>query len=166
MGFAWRAMLAFRASRRHPALRDNSSRHDAGDGSPGFNMHRKPQIVYVVDDEKVIAETLTAILSGSGFTAKCFVDPLEVLEFAANSAPPDLLIADLMMPEMTGIELAIRTRQAYPECRVILFSGKADMVDILETVRRQGYDFELLAKPVYPADLLERIGACWGDGGG
>jgi len=45
-------------------------------------------------------------------------------------------------------------------------SGRADTVDILDKVRRQGYDFELLAKPVYPADLLERIEACLRDGRG
>lgn len=125
-------------------------------------MH-KQQIVYVVDDEKVIAETLIAILGSSGFAAKGFENPLEVLEFAASSAPPDLLIADVMMPGMTGIELAIQTRQVYPTCRVILFSGRADTADNLESARRQGYDFELLAKPVYPADLLDRVGACLRD---
>jgi DNA-binding response OmpR family regulator len=122
-------------------------------------MQRKDQIVYVVDDEKVIAETLATILSRSGFAAKGFQDARDVLTFAAQSVPPDLLIADVMMPGMTGIDLAIRMRQTYPQCRVLLFSGKADTADLLETARRQGYDFELLAKPVYPADLLERIEA-------
>jgi FixJ family two-component response regulator len=120
-------------------------------------MQHKAQIVYVVDDERVIAETLATILCCSGFAAKGFQDPQDVLEFAGQSAPPDLLIADVMMPGMTGIDLAIRMRETYPECRVLLFSGKADTADLLETARRQGYDFELLSKPVYPADLLARI---------
>jgi FixJ family two-component response regulator len=122
-------------------------------------MEHNAQIVYVVDDEKVIAETLATILCRSGFLAKGFQDPQDVLKFAADGAAPDLLIADVMMPGMTGIELAIEIRQRYPECRVLLFSGKADTADLLETARRQGYDFELLSKPVYPADLLERIEA-------
>jgi FixJ family two-component response regulator len=122
-------------------------------------MPYKAQIVYVVDDEKVIAETLATILCRSGFMAKAFQDARDVLRFAADEAPPDLLIADVMMPGMTGIDLAIQMRQTYPECRVLLFSGKADTADLLDTARRQGYDFELLAKPIYPADLLERIQA-------
>ena len=122
-------------------------------------MKHNGQIVYVVDDEKVIADTLAMILSRSGFAAKGFHDPLDVLKVAEQNGPPDLLIADVMMPGMTGIDLAIRVRQAYPDCRVLLFSGKADTSDLLETARRQGYDFELLSKPVYPADLLERIEA-------
>jgi len=127
-------------------------------------MQRNSQLVFVVDDEKVIAETLATILCRSGFVAKGFQDPHEVLAVTAQSGPPDLLIADVMMPGMTGIDLAIRIRQAYPDCRVLLFSGKADTADLLETARRQGYDFELLAKPVYPADLLERIEAQMGKG--
>jgi DNA-binding response OmpR family regulator len=93
--------------------------------------------VYVVDDEAVIAQTLAMILSQSGFAAKAFEKPLLALA-AAENVPPDLLITDVMMPEMTGIDLAIRLRDHYPECKVLLFSGKAATADLLEDARRRG----------------------------
>jgi len=96
------------------------------------------KLVYVVDDDAVIAKTLSLILSQAGFAAKAFEDPLQALAAAAESVPPDLLITDVMMPGMTGIDLAIRFPDHYPECKVLLFSGKAATADMLEEAHRQG----------------------------
>jgi DNA-binding NtrC family response regulator len=62
-----------------------------------------------------------------------------------------------MMPGMTGVDLAIHFRKAQPDCKVLLFSGQAATVEFLDTARTQGYDFDLLAKPVHPADLLAKL---------
>ena len=62
-----------------------------------------------------------------------------------------------MMPGMSGVEMAVLIRERHPACKVLLFSGNASTVDMLEEVRRQGHDFELLAKPIYPTDLLAKI---------
>jgi CheY-like chemotaxis protein len=72
----------------------------------------------VVDDEEVIAQTLAVILRQSGFLAKSFTNPLEALAEAASTAP-DLLISDVMMPEMSGVDLAIKLRALHPECKVL-----------------------------------------------
>ena len=112
--------------------------------------------VFVVDDEKVIAHTLAAILRQSGFVVHAFTNPLEALDSAASDAP-DLLISDVMMPEMSGIDLAIALRSRHPECKVLLFSGQAATADLLRAARQQGHDFELLLKPVHPKDLLAAI---------
>jgi CheY-like chemotaxis protein len=66
---------------------------------------------------------------------------------------PDLLISDVMMPGMTGVELAIHFRKAQPGCKVLLFSGQAATADLLEKAGGQGYEFDLLSKPVHPKDL-------------
>jgi CheY-like chemotaxis protein len=116
--------------------------------------------VYVVDDEKVIAETLAMILRQAGFAAFAFQDPIKALDAAEVTSPPSLLIADIVMPGMSGIELAIHFRQSYPHCKVLLFSGQAATADLLDAARRQGYDFEVLAKPIHPADLIARLRAC------
>jgi DNA-binding NtrC family response regulator len=112
--------------------------------------------VFVVDDEDVIASTLAMILRQSAFNARSFTQPLEALE-AARLEAPDLLISDVVMPLLSGVELAIQVRNLCPDCKVLLFSGQASTGSLLETARTNGYDFELLLKPVHPSDLLEKI---------
>jgi DNA-binding response OmpR family regulator len=120
-------------------------------------MRPNGKIVYVVDDERVIAQTVAMILTKAGYTATAFEDPLMALA-AAESCPPHLLITDVMMPGMSGVDLAIRFCKSFPECKVLLFSGKAATADLLENARNHGYEFELLLKPVHPADLLAKLG--------
>jgi DNA-binding NtrC family response regulator len=118
--------------------------------------HREPS-VFVVDDEEVIASSLAMILRlHGGFHARSFSQPLDALEAARHEAP-DLLITDVMMPQLSGIDLAIQVREQCPGCKVLLFSGKAATNHLLEAARANGYNFELLSKPVHPADLLAKI---------
>ncbi len=121
-----------------------------------FEM-RKPLRIFVVDDEDVIASSLAMILRyQGGLHARSFTNPLEALR-AAQLDAPDLLISDVLMPELSGIELAIQLRECCPDCRVLLFSGQAGGAQLLESARKTGYRFELLMKPVHPADLLAKI---------
>jgi DNA-binding response OmpR family regulator len=113
-------------------------------------------LVLVVDDERVIADTLTTILSRSGFNAITAYDGETALALA-NATPPDLLISDVVMPGMTGVDLAIALTHVLPACKVLLFSGQAATVDLLEKARESGHDFTTLAKPVHPTDMLMRV---------
>lgn len=115
------------------------------------------QIIYVVDDEEIIAKSLAMILNREGFYASPFFDPREALDSAAKNTPPDLLISDIKMPGMNGIELGVQFRRLYPQCRVLLFSGTANTSELLHNSRKDGFDFECLSKPVHPADLLAKI---------
>jgi DNA-binding NtrC family response regulator len=126
------------------------------DQEPGKAEVRPVRQIFVVDDEKSIVSTLTAILNLSGYQARCFSNPLEALE-AARTARPDLVISDVVMPELSGIDLAIQLREQCPECHVLLFSGQASTADLLMEARKRGYEFELLAKPVHPEDLLAKV---------
>ena len=122
-----------------------------------MSQTQKQPRVFVVDDEHVIASTLAMILRlQGGFHARAFTQPLEALE-AARLDAPDLLISDVVMPLLSGIELAIQVREHCPDCKVLLFSGQAATADMLETARANGYDFDLLLKPIHPSDLLARI---------
>ena len=114
--------------------------------------------VFVVDDERAICHTLAVILNRRGFAATAFEYPLAALA-AAESSEPELLISDVMMPGMTGIDLAIELRQHHPNCKVLLFSGMAETNDLLVQARAHGYDFELLTKPIHPEDLLSKLQA-------
>jgi CheY-like chemotaxis protein len=113
-------------------------------------------LVLVVDDERVIADTLSTILSRSGFDAITAYDGESALALA-KATPPDLLISDVIMPGMTGVELAIALTQAIRTCRVLLFSGQAATVDLLEKARESGYYFTTLTKPIHPTDMLKRV---------
>ena len=119
---------------------------------------RMPKRVFVVDDECSIADSLAAILRMSGYDTTALYDA-EAALLACNCHAPDLVISDVMMPGMSGIELAIQIKERYPGCKVLLFSGVATTADLLEQAREQGHDFELLAKPVHPADLLAKLAA-------
>ena len=116
-------------------------------------------LVLVVDDEKVIADTLSIILSKSGFSTMTAYDGVAALQLAKD-LKPDLVISDVMMPGMTGIELAIAITQTVPRCKILLFSGQAATVDLLEEARNAGYNFTTLTKPVHPTDMLQRISEC------
>jgi CheY-like chemotaxis protein len=115
--------------------------------------------VLVVDDESVIAETVAAILSRNGFAATTAFDGTEALEMALIS-PPELLITDVSLPGMSGIELAITIRRIFPDCKVLLFSGHAATAGLMATAQRAGHTFTLLSKPVHPKELLAWAAQC------
>jgi CheY-like chemotaxis protein len=111
----------------------------------------------VVDDEHLIADTLTEILNESGdFVATAIYEAAEALELA-RQGPPDVVIADVVMLGMTGIELAKEILQACPRTRVVLLSGQALARDLVKEQGTEGYLFELWAKPIDPDVLLERL---------
>lgn len=112
--------------------------------------------ILVVDDEKCIAETLALILRSSGYEAAPLNDGQSALQECARSIP-DLVISDVMMPLLNGIELAIQIKDRYPRCRIILISGLGGSFDLAEQASKKGYNFELLSKPIHPVELLSRI---------
>jgi CheY-like chemotaxis protein len=116
---------------------------------------QKPKVL-VADDERVIADTLAMILNQSGFEAKAVYSGEKALEIAASFAP-DMLISDVIMADLNGIDAAIQVRALLPKIKILLFSGQAATADLLEKARAQGYEFEILAKPVHPQDLLNKL---------
>lgn len=115
----------------------------------------KPKVL-VVDDERVIADTLAMILNQSGFEARAVYSGESALELVPTFEP-NMLISDVIMADLNGIDAAIRIRRILPQIKILLFSGQAATADLLEKARAQGYEFEILAKPVHPQDLLSRL---------
>lgn len=118
--------------------------------------YRTPPCVFVVDDETVVSTTLAMILRNQGFNARAFSDPVEALQ-AACETPPDLVITDVAMPVLSGIDLAIQLRELCPDCKVLLFSGFAATADVLQGARAKGHEFELLSKPIHPTEILKKV---------
>jgi CheY-like chemotaxis protein len=116
---------------------------------------RKMKIL-VADDERIIADTLVIILNQAGFDARAVYSGESAVELA-QSFQPDMLISDVVMQGITGIEAAIQVRSKLPLCKILLFSGQAATTDLLEEARRRNYEFEILSKPVHPADLLAKL---------
>jgi DNA-binding response OmpR family regulator len=114
--------------------------------------------VLVVDDETAIADTIAKILSLSGFPAIAAYDGNDALETALLK-PPELLITDVALPGMNGIELAVTIKRVFPDCKILLFSGQASTSDLIATAGRAGHHFTLLNKPVPPQDLLAMVAA-------
>lgn len=112
----------------------------------------KPYVL-VVDDESLIADTLVAILRQHGYAADAAYNGASAME-AIKLIPPDLLITDVAMPGISGVDLAIAVRKSLPNCKVLLFSGQASTSDLLREAERAGHTFTLLSKPVHPRDLL------------
>ena len=86
--------------------------------------------------------------------------PKQALETALIT-PPELLITDVMLPGMSGIELAITMRRIFPDCKILLCSGQAIALDLLASARNEGHHFTLLTKPVHPREMLARVAECF-----
>ena len=114
------------------------------------------QRILIVDDEKIIADTLALILNGIGCESEAVYSGESALE-AADRFKPDILISDVIMGGINGIELAILLAKKRPDCKVILFSGQAATADLIAQAGAQGRAFEILAKPVHPTVLIECV---------
>jgi DNA-binding NtrC family response regulator len=113
-------------------------------------------VVLVVDDEHLIADTRAAILSGWGYTPMIAYDAETALEMA-RAITPQILISDVLLTKMNGVDLAVAIKSRAPDCQIILFSGQADSLGLLATARNAGHSFTLLQKPVQPMDLFAQL---------
>jgi len=126
-----------------------ASDHNTKPNSPA------PRIL-VVDDETIIADTIVQILNRNGFIATAAYSGKEAIEVAYRDCP-DLVLTDVLMPQVDGVEAAIRIRELCPDTRIVLFSGQAATLEILASARARGHDFELLAKPLHPTLLIKHL---------
>ena len=113
--------------------------------------------VLVVDDEEVIANSLTLIIRSQGHEVRAVYNAAEAIASAEESSP-DVLISDVVMPGLNGIELSTYFATHWPACRVLLMSGNASTTGLLEDARRHGHELEFIAKPVPPQDILNFLG--------
>jgi CheY-like chemotaxis protein len=114
--------------------------------------------VLVVDDEELIADSVAAILNRNGYYATAKYSAKTAIEFAEAECP-DVIVSDVIMPEVHGVQLARAIRRRCPDVRVVLFSGNTATSDVLHRALEEGDSFEVLAKPVHPLQLLKALKA-------
>jgi DNA-binding NtrC family response regulator len=104
--------------------------------------------IFVLNDDPTIAQTTSQILRLQGFDATAFTAPRHLLEYCRESLP-NLVISDIVMPHMTGFELAEFLKVMQPQCSVILFTGQAGAADLAKLAVDQGHVLEVLSKPLH-----------------
>lgn len=112
--------------------------------------------VLVVDNERLIADTLVLILRQNGFDASVAYSGEEAVQ-SALAMQPDVVLTDIIMGQMNGLEAAKLIADALPHCNILLFSGQPATADLLMQARKNGRTFEVMAKPVHPDVILEQI---------
>ncbi len=116
-------------------------------------------VVLVVDKEPAIADSLVAVLHRSGYAAIAAYDGQSALE-TALLVPPEVVIADVELPGMNGVELAFTLKSAIPDCKILLLSGKESTSELPASASRAVHEFEVLNKPIKPSDLSAHVSAC------
>lgn len=112
--------------------------------------------ILVVDDDASVRAVVVKVLGREGYGILEAVDGLHALEVAErHPGPLDLIVTDVVMPRMGGIELARRLQATRPEVRVIFMSGYVDDADHRFTVGSEAVDF--LAKPFEPHALRHLV---------
>ena len=112
--------------------------------------------IFVVDDQPSIASTLADILRLSGFDAVWFTNPDEALA-AAKSDCPNLVISDIEMPHLSGLELAVRLKELHLDCDVLLMTGLPGYLDLLDRAEKRGHHLRVLEKPIILQKLITEI---------
>lgn len=141
-GFVFSSSLS--SDSQHPLLAEKTnSRTEEG---------KKPRVL-VVDDEKIIADTITAILNRSGFDATAKYGGHDAIDFLHKECP-DIVLSDVVMPGRNGLAVAEISQNKCPGTRIVLISGNASTPNLLQHALPDGPTFELLAKPIHPTHLL------------
>ncbi len=117
--------------------------------------------ILVVDDEEMVRVSTARMLERRGFHALTAATPSEALAILRGDAPIDLLISDVVMPEIYGTDLIRQARALRPGLPALLISGFADQQNARHGPIPEGVPF--LAKPFDLADLLAHVRALLAD---
>lgn len=135
----------------------DGARPRGGPGAPSFTFHiPEPEEVdvFVVDDESVSLGFLEGCLQREGHPVRSFSDPGAALE-AMRTRPPQVLVTDLLMPELSGVDLAREARALDPDVGIVLVTGAGDEEGVTATKRLDISSY--LTKPVDREGLAKAV---------
>lgn len=121
-------------------------------------MRERPHVL-IVDDEASVRKVLGALLEQAGYRTTRAATGEEALDLV-RAQDPDIVVTDLKMPGMDGLELLSRVREAFPEIPVVLLSAHGTVETAVEAMKRGAHDF--LTKPFEKTSVLEVIGKALG----
>lgn len=110
--------------------------------------------ILVVDDEKNIRLTVTQCLQPQGYTVKTAIDGLDALSQLAEY-DPHLMLLDLQMPGMNGIEVLQRAKELKPDLQIIMVSAHANVENAVDAMKLGAVDF--MQKPFTPKEIRELV---------
>jgi CheY-like chemotaxis protein len=105
------------------------------------------ETVLVVDDQEMVRDVIRLALEAAGYTVIAASSPSDAIELARDDANIDLLVADVVMPEMDAFELADRITSKLPGLRILFTSGYTDA----------GAEGPFIQKPFTPAQLVAKV---------
>ena len=114
--------------------------------------------ILIVDDEQRLADELLEFLEENDFQAYAAYKPSQAFEIL-RAQPIDIVILDLRLPEMNGLDMLQELKKEHPDIDVIMVSGHGDMEAVIQSIRLGAFDF--LQKPFRPFDIktaIERTG--------
>jgi DNA-binding NtrC family response regulator len=108
--------------------------------------------ILIVDDEKAICEVIAAMLVSANYESREAASGVEALAVLESGEEFDLVLSDLMMPDLDGIGLLERSKDKYPDMPVVIVTAVCDISVALATIRRGAQDY--LMKPFEREQLL------------
>ena len=114
------------------------------------------ETILIAEDDSDLNDSITAALTREGYRCISCLDPVKALE-AARREDIDLLLTDLKMPNIDGVELANRFNSLQPDARVIMMTGYSTMSTVIEGLR-MGIDSYIL-KPFRMEEILFNVGS-------
>src|SRR6516162_4149241 len=111
-------------------------------------------IVFLLDDEQAVVVALARMLQSSGFTVRAYTSAAEFLE-AHDAETPGCLVADVRMPDMSGLELQRTLLERGIERAIVFVTGQGDIPTTVQAMKAGAVSF--LPKPVHRAELITAV---------
>jgi CheY-like chemotaxis protein len=121
-------------------------------------MQNRTETILLAEDEPLVRAMVVAVLRDQGYNVLEATNGAEALQIAQEHAAAgdiQLLLSDIVMPQMNGIELATRFMAMFPDARILLMSGYTDEPDLRRALPDPNIGF--LPKPFTPRELAERV---------
>ncbi len=117
------------------------------------------QRVLIVDDDRLVADTLTLIFESNGFAARAAYSAEEGLR-SSREFEPHLLLCDVTMPDRDGLSLVEDVTRELPACRILVLTGfYSNLKSVRELARKLSRPLGILTKPCQPSEVLREAGA-------